>query len=98
MYFVDFFAVSLVSCIVMIAGLVVWFDIKLYMLGRAVFNDEAFQVMIYVLWLVVCISWFCGSTVLGIGGGCEYSVMGSLYFRDSISSFSGRNGNLFVSS
>ena len=97
-YFVDFVAVNLVSCIVMIAGLVVEFDIKLYILGKVVFNDEAFHVMIYVFWLDVCISWFCGSIVLGIGGGCEYSVMGSLCFRDSISSFSGRNGNLFVSS
>ena len=97
-YFVDFVAVSLVSCIVMIAGLVVVFVIKLYMFGRAVFRDEAFHVMMYVLWLVVCIFGFCGTDIFGNGGGCEYSVMGSLHFRDSISKFLGRNGNLFVSS
>jgi hypothetical protein len=96
-YFVDFVAVSLVSCIVMIAGLVVLFVIRLYMFGRAVFIDEAFHVMMYVLWLVVCIAWFCGTGMLGSGGGCEYSVIGSLHLRDSISKFSGRNGNLFVS-
>jgi hypothetical protein len=82
----------------MITVFVVGFDIKLYMLDRAVFNDEAFHVMMYVFWLVVCISWFCGRIELGIGGECEYSVMGSLCFRDSISSFSGRNGNSFVNS
>ena len=47
-YFVDFVAVSLVSCIVMIAGLVVVFVIKLYIFGRAVFRDEAFHVMMCV--------------------------------------------------
>ena len=34
-YFVDFVAVNLVSCIVMIAGFVVLFAIKLYMFGKA---------------------------------------------------------------
>ena len=46
MYFVDFVAVSLVSCIVIIAGL---FDISLCKFGRAVFRDEAFHVIICVL-------------------------------------------------
>ena len=41
-YFVDFVAVSLVSCIVMIAGFVV---VMLCMFGRAVFRDDAFHVM-----------------------------------------------------
>jgi hypothetical protein len=31
------------------------------------------------------------------GGGCEYSCSGSLYFRDSVSIFVGRKGNLSVS-
>ena len=44
-YFVDFVAVSLVSCIVIIAGLVVVFVIRLCIFGRVVFRDEAFQVM-----------------------------------------------------
>jgi hypothetical protein len=97
-YFVDFVAVSLVSCIMMIVGFVVVFEIKLYMFGRVVFKDEAFHMMMYVLWLVVCISSFCGNGILGIGGGCKYFVMGSLYLRDSTSKFWGRNENLFVSS
>ena len=35
--------------------------------------------------------------LLGSGGGCEYSCNGSLYFRDSVSRFVGRKGNLSVS-
>ena len=34
--------------------------------------------------------------VLGMGGGCEYSSSGILCFNASVSSFSGRKGNLFV--
>ena len=68
-YLVDFVAVSLVSCIVMIAGCVVLSVIKLYMLGKVVFKNEAFHVMMCVLWLVVCISWFCGTGVFGSWGG-----------------------------
>ncbi len=96
-YFVDFVAVSLVSCIVMIAGFVVLSVIKLYMFGKVVFKDEAFHVMMCVLWFVICISWFCGNGGFGSWGGCEYSVKGSLYLRDSVSKFSGKNGNLFIS-
>jgi hypothetical protein len=44
-YFVDFIAVSLVYCMVMIAGLVMVFAIMLYMFGRGMFRDEAFHVM-----------------------------------------------------
>ena len=55
-YFVDFVAVSLVSCIVMIAGLFGVLVIRSWRLGRVVFSDEAFEVIIYVLWLIVCIS------------------------------------------
>ena len=54
-YFVDFVAVSLVSYIVMIVGLVAMFEIRLCMFGKVVFKDEAFHVMLCVLWLVVCI-------------------------------------------
>lgn len=39
----------------------------------------------------------CGIGLLGSCGGCEYSFIGSLCFRVSLSSFSGRYGNLFVS-
>ena len=48
-YFVDFVAVSLVSCIVMIVGCIVVFAFKLYMFGRVVFRDDAFHVMMWVL-------------------------------------------------
>ena len=44
-YFVDLVAVSLVSCMVMIVGLVVVFVVMLCMFGRAVFRDDAFHVM-----------------------------------------------------
>ena len=43
--FVDFVAVSLVSCMVIIAGLVVVSAIMSCMFGRAVFRDAAFHVM-----------------------------------------------------
>lgn len=42
MYFVDLVAVILVSCIVMIAGLLV---MSCWRLGRAVFKDAAFHVV-----------------------------------------------------
>ena len=50
MYLVDFVAVSLVSCIVMIAGL---FVISWWRFGKAVFSDEAFHVIMCVLGFVV---------------------------------------------
>ena len=58
-YFVDFVAVNLVSCIVMIAGLFVVFDISWWRFGRAVFSDEAFHVLICVLWFVVWLICVC---------------------------------------
>ena len=36
--------------------------------------------------------------MLGSGGGREYSGKGSLHLRDSISKFSGKNGNSFFNS
>ena len=93
MYFVDFVAVTLVSCIVIIAG---FCAISRCRFGRAVFSDAAFQVIICVLWFVVLISCTCGGGLLGTLGGCEYSLIGSLCFSVSLSSISGRNGNLFV--
>ena len=45
MYFVDFVAVSFVSCIKMIAGAFVVFDISWWRFGRAVFSAEAFHVL-----------------------------------------------------
>ena len=69
MYFVDFVAINLVSCIVMIAGFVVVLDISLCRFGRAVFSAEAFHVIIWVLWFVVWFAWGCCVGVLCIGGG-----------------------------
>ena len=55
MYFVDFVAVNLVSCMVIIAGLFGVLDISWCRLGRAVFSDEAFHVIMCVLWFI---TWF----------------------------------------
>ena len=49
----DFVAVNLVSCMVMIAGLFIVLLVRFSRLGRAVFNEEAFQVMMCVWWHVV---------------------------------------------
>ena len=38
----------------------------------------------------------CGGDLLWSCGGCEYSVIGSLCFIASLSSLSGKYGNLFV--
>ena len=96
MYFVDFVAVSLVSCIVMIAGLFGVYDISWWRFGRAVFSDEAFHVIRCVLWFVVWFSWGRNVGMSGSGGGWEYSCSGSLHFKASVSNSSGRKGNLSV--
>ena len=48
-YLVDFVAVNLVSCIVMIAGSSVVLEINSCRFGRAVFSDAAFHVINLVL-------------------------------------------------
>ena len=65
----DFVAVNLVSCMVMIAGLFIMLFVRLSRLGRAVFKDEAFQVIMCVSWHVVWISCAIVVGILGIGGG-----------------------------
>ncbi len=57
------------------------------------FRDEAFQVMICVLWFDISISGFWVIGMLGGGGGCEYSGIGSVHFNVSFSSSIGRYGN-----
>ena len=57
------------------------------------FNEEAFHVHMWVLSVVVWMSWVCGGSVLGRGGGWEYSSSGALYFSASSSSLPGRKGN-----
>ena len=93
MYFVDFVAVNLVSCIVIIAGLFEVFDISLCRFGSVVFSDEALHVIMCVLRFVVWFVWGYDVGVMGSGRGWEYSGSGSLHFNDSISRFSGKKGN-----
>jgi hypothetical protein len=75
MYFVDLFAVSLVSWICMIAVLFGELFIRLCRFGSEVLSDDAFHVIIFVscsvsvLFLMVCVGGAGG------GGGCEYSLM-----------------------
>ena len=64
-----FFAVNLVSCIVIIAGLFGVFVISFWRFGRVVFNDEAFHVIMFVLWFVVWFVWGRVVGMLGNGGG-----------------------------
>ena len=49
MYFVDFFAVNFVSCMVIIAGLFGVSDMSWWRFGKAVFSEEAFHVIMCVL-------------------------------------------------
>ena len=98
MYFVDFVAVNLVSCMVIIAGLFdVFVTMSWWRFGKAVFSEEAFHVIMCVLWFVVWFNWGRIMGMLGGGVGCEYSCRGSLHFMDSESSCIGRKGNLSVS-
>ena len=96
MYFVDFVAVNLVSCIMIIAGLYGVFEISLWRFGRVVFSNEAFHVVMCVLWFVVWFGWGRIVGMLGNGGGWEYSCSGSLHFNDYVSSFSCKKRNLSV--
>ena len=52
MYLVDFVAVSLVSWMMIIAGFVCEYWINSYMLGIAMFSDDAFHETIWILLLV----------------------------------------------
>ena len=64
MCFVDFVAVN-----VIIVGLCIVLYARFCRFGRAVFSDEAFQVVMCVCWLVVCISCIMFGGILSIGGG-----------------------------
>ena len=92
MYFVDLVAVSLVSWILTIAISVREWFIRLCKFGKAVLSDEAFQVIIFVSWLVYMLVLGVGVGVFGSGGGCEYSSMFSRHRSDSVINFSGRKG------
>ena len=71
-YFVDFVVVSLVSCIAIIARGLWVRSMRSWRLGRAVFSDEAFHVIMYVEWLLVTISWCIGTGLMGRGRECVY--------------------------
>ena len=60
------------------------------------FSDAAFHVVMCVLCLVVWVFWVCKVGLLSDWEGCEYSFIGSFCFDVSLSSVSGRKGNLFV--
>ena len=95
MYLVDFVAVSLLSWIIIIDVLVCEFGIKSYMLGSAVFSDDAFHEMTWVLFLMFWIILGCsGGGITGGGGGCMYSIIGSNFFNVSFSRLLSRKGNL----
>jgi hypothetical protein len=71
MYFVDLFAVSLVSWMWMIA---MWFGesfIKLCRLGRAVLRDEAFHVIMFVSHALSVLIRMVGVGVARGGGGAS---------------------------
>ena len=75
MYFVDLFAVSLVSWICMIAVLFSELFIRLCRFGNDVLSDDAFHVIIFVSCSVSVLILVSGAGVAGGGGGCEYSLM-----------------------
>jgi hypothetical protein len=81
MYLVDFVAVILVSCIVMMAGSSGVLIISSCKFGRAVFNDEAFHVMNLVLEFVVCVSCGCVVGIIGSGGGGYIHVLVHIFLR-----------------
>ena len=94
MYLVDFIAVSFVSWMMIIAGLVCACWIKSCMLG----SDDAFHDMIWVLLLM---SWFIlggsGEGISSGGDGCMYSGIGSKKFSVSFSKLLDKKENLLFS-
>jgi hypothetical protein len=91
-YFVDLVAVSLVSWITMIAVFMREEFIKLCRFGKAVLSDEAFQVIMFVSWLVSVLILGANVGMFGSGGGCEYSFIFSKQRSDSIINLFGRKG------
>ncbi len=75
MYFVDLFAVSLVSWICMIDVLFSELYIRLCRFGNDVLSDDAFHVIMFVSCSVSELILVAGTGVSGGGGGCEYSLM-----------------------
>ena len=86
MYFVDLFAVSLVSWICMTAVLFREVLIRLCKFGNDVLSDDAFHVIMFVAWFVSLVILVSGGGMSGSGGGWEYSLRGSRHRRASVSS------------
>ena len=84
MYFVDLFAVSLVSWICMIAVLFSELFIRLCRFGNEVLSDDAFHVIMFVSCSVSVLILMVGAGVAGGGGGCEYSFMFSRHRSASV--------------
>jgi hypothetical protein len=97
MYLVDLVAVSLVSWIFIIAVFLRELFIKLCKFGKAVLSEEAFQVIMFVSWVVLVLVLGAGVGMFGSGGGCEYSFMFSKQRSDSVINLFGRKGNFLWS-
>src|ERR1700738_5646034 len=74
-YFVDLFAVSLVSWICMIAVLFRELFIRLCRFGNDVLSDDAFHVIIFVSCSVLVLILVIGVGAAGRGGGWGDSLM-----------------------
>ena len=84
MYFVDLFAVSLVSWICMIAVLFSELFIRFCRFGNEMLSDDAFHVIMFVLYSVSVLLLMVGAGVAGGGDGCEYSFMLSRHRSASV--------------
>ena len=83
-YFVDLFAVSLVSWICMSAVLFRELFIRFCKLGKDVLSDDAFHVMRVVSYSMSLLTLVVGVGMVGSGGGCEYSLILSRHRRASV--------------
>ena len=97
MYFVDLFAVSLVSWICMIDVLNKELLIMLCRFGNDVLSDDAFHIIMFVSCSVLVLVLMVGAGVAWSGGGCEYSLMFSRHRSASMINWLGRKGNLLQS-
>ena len=93
MYFVDLFAVSLVSWMCMIAVLFRELFMRFCKLGSDVLSDDAFHVIMFVSCSVYVLILMIGVGVAGSEGGWEYSSIFSKHPSASVISWLGRKGN-----
>jgi len=90
MYFVDLFAVSLVFWTFIIAKFLRELFMKFFNFGKDVVGDEVFQVIMFVLWLVLVLVLGAGAGMFGSEGGCEYLFMFSKQRSDAAINLFGR--------